>query len=136
MKASFSWILTVTALLLGTSCRRDLCKGAPTCFGAQASQCGHVPGCTPTPGCIEAPLRGIDCTSPATMAECARHAPDCTWTAKGCTESCSLITSEAACRNDGSCAWSACSGLARPCRDYSADMCPVSPIGCYVEPED
>jgi hypothetical protein len=31
------------------------------------------------------------------------------------------------------CSWSACTGNAKSCDAYSADSCPTSPLGCYVD---
>lgn len=113
--------------------RTDVCAGAPTCFGAEAQQCKSVPGCTPTPGCVLDPILGIDCSSPATEGECLKTA-DCTWSEGLCREVCGQIPDQPTCAAARSCNWSACSGRAKACRLYSPDQCPISPIGCYVDP--
>ena len=127
-------LMGIVIVVAGPGCQRtDFCAGAPTCFGAEVVQCQNVPGCTGTPGCVEDPLRGIDCTTPATEAACLK-VQDCSWSGTQCREACGAIPDQPTCAANPFCRWSACSGRARPCREYSVDMCPISPIGCYVDP--
>ncbi len=127
-------LVLLAFLSVGLGCRRtDFCAGAPTCFGAEAAQCRNVPGCLSAPVCVLDPLRGVDCSSPSTEVDCM-NSGDCTWSAGLCGESCGRIPDLPSCVSTPSCVWSACSGRARACRLYSADQCPISPIGCYVDP--
>jgi len=136
MSPTNTWRLALLAAIAvaGVGCfRTDVCAGAPTCFGAKAEQCQSVPGCAPTPGCVNDPLLGVDCTSPATEAACVAVGY-CVWSGGLCGEACGRLADQATCAANRPCMWSACSGNAKACRSYSADECPISPIGCYVDP--
>jgi hypothetical protein len=131
--------LALCFVLLGVAApaclNRGLCTGAPTCFGGEASQCQHVPGCAPTPGCVLQPILGVDCTSPPTEAACLKSG-FCAWTSAGCREACGAISDRTVCEATTNCLWSACTGLAKACRLYPVDACPVSPTGCFVDSND
>ena len=117
----------------GCLSKRERCAGVATCFGAQPAQCQNVPGCDPTPGCMLNPVTGDDCMTAATQADCASRA-GCDWSNGTCLGACNLIGDQPTCDGTGGCIWSVCTGTPASCGTYTADSCPRSPLGCYVEP--
>ena len=123
----------VLLLVVAAGCRNDHCSGVATCFGASASQCQDVPGCAATPGCVGNPINGSDCLRPTAELDCL-NVDGCSWNGTACFESCTLIADRTTCEAEPRCLWSACTGKPRPCASYDSDSCPISPLGCYVEP--
>jgi len=127
--------LIIAAALLPACKDNRVCGGFATCFGAQPSQCQNIPGCSATPGCMLNPVTGDDCMTATTQADCAARSAiaGCAWANGACAGFCNAITAEAMCTNATvDCIWSACTGMPKPCDQYSADSCPRSPLGCYV----
>jgi hypothetical protein len=127
-------VLAVSLCFFAIGCTNPgVCAGAATCFAAEAARCEHVPGCSPTPGCLTSPLGGDDCASLPTEAACAR-ATHCFWANGRCNDPCASVADQATCSATPSCLWSACTGTPKECRIYSSDQCPISPLGCYLDP--
>ena len=108
------------------------CAGVATCFGANATQCEKVPGCTATPGCVESPLSGVSCSLLGDQSKCAGQVL-CTWTGTACTDACDANPDQTACEGSAGCVWSACTGSAKECATFSVAACPVSPAGCFLD---
>jgi len=128
MRSATLGVFAIAAL----GCNSNICAGVATCYGDQASQCQKVPGCAATPGCMMSPVLGQDCPMATTEAACAPSGL-CSWTNGACSGPCSTAKDQATCQSMATCSWSACTGTAKSCDAYSADSCPTSPLGCYVD---
>jgi hypothetical protein len=117
--------------LAALGCNSNICAGVATCYGDQASQCQKIPGCMSTPGCMMSPILGQDCPMASTASACTVSG-HCSWSNGTCRGPCTAAQDQVTCESMPTCSWSACTGSAKSCDDYSADSCPTSPLGCYV----
>lgn len=142
----------LTALFLALigieGCRSasSVCAGDISCLSKTGDNCGTIPGCISTPGCIHyGSAFDSNCVNVSSEAKCS--SPYCAWVDNTCQSVCVTITSETECAFHSfqvtvanmtekvtPCRWSQCSGVpAQPhCSSFPVNMCPTN-MGCAVQ---
>jgi hypothetical protein len=141
-----------TALLLallgidGCGSSSSVCAGNISCRSKTGDQCGVIPGCKSTPGCIHyGAALDSNCVN---ISEEKCSSPYCAWLDNVCQSACVTITSDIQCASYsfqvtvapnmtvtvGPCVWSQCSGVPdNPyCSRYPVNMCPGN-MGCGIQ---
>lgn len=138
-------VLALTGLN-GCGSSSSVCAGNISCRSKTGDNCGAIPGCASTPGCIHyGPALDSNCMNVSSEANCL--SPYCSWVDNTCQSVCVTITSEIECDYHSfqvtvggrvekvtPCGWSKCSGVpVQPnCSRFPVNMCPTN-MGCGIQ---